>query len=152
MVKGSRGGQPPPDVPPGWTWLSTRGYTLEARASYALRWIQARAGPQTPPNSPPGRYSGRVTSWELVPPDGITFHDELYHAGKLQMLGEERYRFMGAEQSGSIAEVIMLRKPISLLARFGHALDPRASVRNARKEAELFDDIDHDYREGSGPR
>jgi hypothetical protein len=157
----------PKDIGRDWQWLYTRGYSLQATAEFALQWmIQRAADRPRPANCDPGpdpdessedpqsmtlirRAANRievVTKWEVVPPDGITFEDAVYRSGKLQLLSEERYRFMGAKTGGCIVEVVVSRKPVSLASRIGLALVPNMSIRPVKKESALFDKIDSDYR------
>jgi len=107
-----------------------------------------RAGPKNPTSLSPTRvkHVERLTKWEEVPPDGITFRDAVYRGQAVQLLGEERYRFMGAESAGCIVEIIALRKPVSFSARVGFFLRPDWSIRSKKQERELFEEIERDYR------
>ena len=157
----------PLDIEVGWAWIYTRGYSLRAPSEFALRRMAERTeDPQSTsvrqsdlkslgrvradqPDSLGAHQSAgihRVTTWEAVPPDGITFHDAVYRGERLLLLGEERYRFMGGDGAGCIAEVVVLRKPVSFTARLGLILLPELSVRSSKKEKSLFDEIDDDYR------
>jgi hypothetical protein len=84
----------------------------------------------------------RVTRWEIIPPDRITFHDTVYRKGRVEIVGEERYRFLGGDQPGCIVEVMVLRKPISLVARIGFAVAPTWSVRSTHLEVAVLGEID----------
>jgi hypothetical protein len=139
-----------PGIHPGWKWLYTRGYTLEAPATFALHWMIERAGPAVPrpAETRSDKLVYKVTTWEKVGTEGITFHDEVYRGSKLQLLGEERYRFLGSAKGGCIVEVVALRKPFSLSSHVGLLLFPRWSVRTVEEEASLFDEIDRDYLHG----
>lgn len=160
---------PPVDVPPGFRWMYTRGYDLAAPASFAFQWMVAHAPPRG--GGPPGtghlldlphrppeprverrRYpehgTERVTTWELVPPDRVTFRDDVYRNDRLVVQGEERYRFLGGDGPGCIVEVTALRKPIGWLSRIGFAMFPEWSVRPRGEEAGLLRQIEQDHRRG----
>lgn len=156
-----------PGLDRGWRWLYTRGYNLAAPASFAFRWMADHApqesvtrtaqatrheGTERPANGPmerrsyPDKRLELVTEWELIPPDKVVFHDAVYHRDRLEILGEERYNFLGGQESNCIVEVTSLRKPVSWVSRAGFALVPGWSVRSARKEYELISQIERDYR------
>lgn len=157
-----------PDLEPGWKWLYTRGYTIGAPSIYARRWMveYARTRSLQPPVTGParkflgrgrfpykgGRRSGsdlhRVSTWRSIPPDGVTVRDSVYRDGRLQIIGEDRYRLIGGEAGGCIVEVIALRKPVSPSSRFGFLLLPRWSVRTIMEESRIFEELDHDYLRG----
>ncbi len=164
----SGGGVSKPANPaPGWHWLYTRGYDLAAPAGYAFRWMVGHA-----PSEPSGTSAGdsspgaietrterrvyprgrmvKVTRWELVTPDRVTFLAEVYQRGGLVVEGEERYRFLGGDGPGCIVEVTALCKPVGWLSRIGFALFPEWSGRTRRQEAELLGEIERDYRSGRG--
>lgn len=156
-------GRPPVDGPPGFRWLYTRGYDLAAPAEFAFRWMAEhspfpRAGeldrvPAVPEPTErverrvyPGRGIEKVTQWEIIPPDQVSFHDEVFQGGRLVVQGEERYRFFGQGNTGSIVEVTAFRKPVGWTSRLGFALFPERSVRTHKQEAVLFDQIEREYR------
>ena len=112
----------PANLAPGWHWLYTCGHDLAAPAGYAFRWMGDHA-PSEPsgttagdssPSTPETRTERRVyprermvkvTRWEFVTPDRVTFHDYVYQRGALVVEGEERYRFLGGDGPGCIVEV-----------------------------------------------
>ncbi len=163
-MKGN-GASGPVDLAPGWHWVYTRGYDLAVPAEHAFRWMvdHAPSEPSRPsttdssPNASGVRIERRayqrgrilkVTRWEFLPPDRVTFYDEVYQRGHLVVQGEERYRFLGGDGAGCVVEVTALRKPAGWLSRIGFALFPGWSVRTRRQETELLDEIERDYRSG----
>ncbi len=152
-MKGGRVSRPV-DLAPGWHWVYTRGYDLAVPAEFAFRWMVAHAPSQSATEACIERraYQGgrivKVTRWEFVPPDRVTFHDEVYRRGHLVVEGEERYRFLGGDSPGCVVEVTALRKPVGWLSRAGFALFPEWSARTRRQETELLDEVERDYRSG----
>jgi len=91
----------------------------------------------------------RITTWESVPPDGVTLRNGVYRKSRLQLLTEERYRFMGGKNGGCIVEVMAFRKPVAFPARVGFLLLPRWSERSIQEESALIAEIDRDYLRGA---
>ena len=159
----------PVDVPAGWRWVCTRGHDLPVPVSYAFRWMASHAPPEaevapkagsspTPADRArierrdyPKRGLRKVTRWEVLPPDRVVFHDQVFQRGRLVVEGEERYRFMGADGLGCIVEVTTLHRPVGWVSRAGFALFPEWSVRTRRQEAELLREIERDFRVGGSP-
>jgi hypothetical protein len=151
MIQAESPIKPTPNLEPGWKWLYTRGYALGAPSSYARRWMLDRAKRLsydilTPPSAGyPNRISlksrgqvqsgrmMRVSTWQTVPPDGVTLRDGIYRGGRLQLLSEDRYRFMGGQNGGCIVEVKAFRKPVAFPARVGFLLLPRWSERSIQE-------------------
>jgi hypothetical protein len=146
--------------------MYTRGYDVAAPAQFVFGWLVRHAPPEDgvlgresgsegrrsqariERRSYPRRRLEKVTRWEVLPPDRVTFHDRVLQNGRLVVEGEERYRFLGGDGPGCIAEVTVYRKPIGWLSRFGFALAPEWSLRSRNHEAELFREIEHDFRAG----
>jgi hypothetical protein len=150
----------------GWTTLYTRGYSLDSPAPFAFRWMidHAPFGSHPVPADAdqfnevlqreprpivrtvfPRRRLERVTEWEIVEETRIVYHDRVFDRGRLHVLGRERYEFHGGEGVGSIVEVTVDRKPVSLSARIGFLLAPGAAARSRKEEMEIFDAIDADF-------
>jgi hypothetical protein len=100
----------------------------------------------------PSRRVERLTEWEILPPSSIVWHDSVFGRGKLQIHGEERYDFLGGNGSGSIAEITVLRRPVSISSRIGFASWPMAAARSRVKEEEVFKAIDEAFRRGGASR
>jgi hypothetical protein len=156
----------PHDIPAGWRWLYTRGYDLRAPAGYAFQWMldHAQFGRLPRPAIPDlvetilelqpwpkvrsvylSRGVERLTIWEIRPPDRITWHDEVLKSGRAQVLGEERWQFLGSKEPGSIAEVTVLRRPVSLSARLVNWASLKESGRTTEEERAIMDGIDRDF-------
>jgi hypothetical protein len=163
---GAPTGEAAPVIGAGWRWIYTRGYDLAAPAAFAFSWIVQRApthqkgrgreagsreGAGAVANRPTEHRSyphgiERVTGWEVIAPDRIIFHDTILKKGRVEILGEEIYRFLGGTTPGCIVEVTVLRKPISLVSRMGFALWPDWSIRSKRRDIELLREIEEAYR------
>jgi hypothetical protein len=151
MTRFLQPGEGPSGLDPEWKWLYTRGYSLAAPSIYARRWMLEMAkrlrsdGPSHPADGfptriPPeshkqgqSRRTQKLTNWESVPPDGVTIRDGIYRSGRLQLLSEDRYRFMGGQNGGCIVEVKAVRKPVAFPARVGFLLLPRWSERSIQE-------------------
>lgn len=99
----------------------------------------------------PEHGTERITRWQILPLDRIIFHDAVHRRGRLVILGEERYRFLGSTSPGCVAEVTVLRKPVGWMSRIGFALFPEWSVRTRESETELLEQIERDFRSGDPP-
>lgn len=129
----------PTKGPIGFRWMYRRGYGLAAPAEYAFGWLATHAPPVAPlasgtrlgsesvtearieRQSYPGRGIEKVTRWELLPPDLVVFHDQVFERGRLVVEGEERNRFLGGPSSGCVAEVMAYRKPVGWVSRLGES-------------------------------
>ncbi|HTT44732.1 MAG TPA: hypothetical protein VMH38_01790 [Thermoplasmata archaeon] len=87
----------------------------------------------------------RYTEWDLSVADTVITTDSVWKGDRLEILGREEYRFMG-NANGSILELTVSRKPVSLVSRLGFALFPKMSGQPVKKEIEMVRAIDSDFR------
>jgi len=73
--------------------------------------------------------------------------DSLWKGGRLEILGREEHRFMG-NSNGSIVELTLRRKPVSLVSRLGFAMFPTMSGVPVSREVATFEAIDRAFRDG----
>jgi hypothetical protein len=93
----------------------------------------------------------RFTEWNLSIPDAVFATDSVWKRDRLEILGREEYRFMG-DENGSILELSLHRKPVSLVSRVGFGLLPGMSGNTMSKEAELVDEIERAFTRVSSAR
>ncbi|MCI4337349.1 MAG: hypothetical protein L3K17_09245 [Thermoplasmata archaeon] len=152
----------------GWHFLYTRGYSLTAPPGFARDWLVRHLPFQAPAywadaeratvvlsrGPAPAilvtyrrRGLDRFTEWDLSSPDMLVATDSLWKGRHLEILGREEHRFMG-NTNGSIVELTLRRKPVSLVSRLGFALFPTMSGLPIHREAETFEAIDRAFRDG----
>ena len=93
MPRRRRHGHGAPPKEPGWKWLYARGSDLSVPAGYAFRERVDPASSElsgtsvakacTERRAYPRDRMVKITRWEFVTPGGVTFHDEVYHRGRL---------------------------------------------------------------------
>jgi hypothetical protein len=86
----------------------------------------------------------RFTEWNLSIPDAVLSTDSVWKRDRLEILGREEYRFMG-DENGSIFELSLHRKPVSLVSRVGFGLLPGMSGNAVSNEVELVDEIERAF-------
>lgn len=154
--------------PRGWRLLYTRGYSLDAPPGFARDWLVRHLPFQAPDRTSDDeratvvlsrgvtpavlvsyirRGLDRFTEWDLSFPDTVVATDSLWKGGRLELLGREEHRFMG-NANGSIVELTLRRKPISMVSRLGFALFPTMSGVPVATEAVTFEAIDRAFRDG----
>jgi hypothetical protein len=154
--------------PRGWRLLYTRVYSLDAPPGFARDWLVRHLPFQAPDRTTEGEREAvvlsrgacpavrvsfhrrgleRFTEWDLANSDTVIATDSLWKGSRLELLGREVHRFMG-NANGSIVELTLRRKPISLVSRLGFALFPMASGVSTEEEAATFEAIDRAYHDG----
>jgi hypothetical protein len=149
----------------GWRLLYRRGYSLSAPPRYARSWLIDHLPYQAQDDrvegdrrtfvlsrepSPAIRVSytrrglDRFTEWNLSIPDAVLSTDSVWKRDRLEILGREEYRFMG-DDSGSILELSLHRKPVSLVSRMGFGLFPGMSGNTVSNEVELVGEIERGF-------
>jgi hypothetical protein len=156
----------------GWRLLYRRGYSLNAPPRFARSWLIDHLPYQAEDDrvegdrrtlvlarepSPAIRVSYarrglvRFTEWNLSIPDSVLATDSVWKRDSLEILGREEYRFMG-DENGSILELSLHRKPVSLVSRVGFGLLPGMSGNTVSNEVELVSEMERAFTRGSSVR
>lgn len=153
--------------PGGWHRMYARGFSVAAHPDFARDWLvrhlpfqaafQTTEGDRIPTvvsrePVPAVRVSyrrlglDRFTEWDLSSTAAVIATDSVWKGRRLEILGREEHRFMG-NANGSIVEVTIWRKPVSLVSRLGFGLFPTASGNPVEKELEKFQALDREFRQ-----
>jgi len=156
----------------GWRLLYRRGYSLNVPPRFARSWlvdhlpyhaedvrvegdrrtlVLSREPSPAIRVSYPRRGLDRFTEWNLSIPDAVLATDSVWRRNRLEILGREEYRFMG-DENGSILELSLHRKPISLVSRVGFGLLPGMSGNTVSHEVGFVDEIERAFTRGSSVR
>jgi hypothetical protein len=154
--------------PHSWRHLYTRGYSIVAPPGFAREWLVRHLPFQAADRTTEGerttivlsrgpspailvsyrrRGLDRFTDWELSSPDMVVATDSLWRGRRLELLEREEHRFMGNE-SGSLVELTLRRKPVSLVSRLGFAVFPTMSGMPVSRGSQTFEAIDRAFRDG----
>jgi hypothetical protein len=156
----------------GWRLLYRRGYPLNAPPRFARSWLIDHLPYQAEDDrvegdrrtfvlsrgaSPAVRVSyarrglDRFTEWNLSIPDAVLATDSVWKRDRLEIIGREEYRCMG-DDNGSILELSLHRRPVSLVSRLGFGLLPGMSGNTVSNEVELVGEMERAFARGSSVR
>ena len=157
---------------PGWRLLYRRGYSLNAPPGFARSWLVDHLPYQAEDVRVEGdrrtmvlsrepspaiwvyyarRGLDRFTEWNLSIPDAVLATDSVWKRDRLEIRGREEYRFMG-DDNGTILELSLHRKPVSLVSRVGFGLLPGMSGNTLSHEVGLVGEIERAFTRGSSVR